>query len=150
MKMSLLKSLSSRSSHAFNSIPEYRKIRVKYLRRKVGHPCYLCGVTTTRQPVPAGTKPKPTHITLEHYVPVWFLKAIGLPEGIIHVPNFRVCCLKCNYERSFRTLTVGDLRLDVGDELVDKLMEVSGVHLPDYYHQKYKHKNKYKLKTPAK
>lgn len=142
MNKSLLKYLSSVRSSKLNGNTYYRRIRTNWLKPRVGQPCYLCGVATTRQPVPAGTRPKPSHITLEHYVPVWFLKAIDVPEGIIHPPNFRVCCHRCNYLRGLRVTTVAELRADVGDELVDKLMAISGVHLPDDYH--------YKLKTPAK
>lgn len=133
MNKSLQTFLLTNSSSRFNSNHTYRGKRNRWLKNRIGNPCYLCGVATTKAPVPAGEKPQPTHITLEHYVPVWFLKAIQLPEAILHKPNFRVCCLECNYKRGFRIRTIKQLREDIGDELVDKLMIVADVYLSDEY-----------------
>lgn len=145
MKTSLLTFLSSRPSSQFNSNYRYRSRRVGWLRKHMYKGCYLCGIKVVVHQTSKGVKHPSNMVTLDHYVPVWFLKAIRLPEGIIHTPNFRVCCYRCNTKRDVRVRTVGALRADVGDELIDKLMQVTGVHLPDEYRLEDN-----KLKTPAK
>lgn len=144
MKTSLLRFLSDAPTSKFNRDYRYANIRKRWLRKNIKHGCYLCGTKLITFQTSKGVKHPDNMATLEHYVPVWFLRAINLPEGIIHLPNFRACCYKCNWERGSRVKTVGALRADVGDELVDKLMVVTGVSLPDEYH--YRHK----VKTPAK
>lgn len=144
MKTSLLTFLSKSPTSHFNRDYRYRTKRVRWLRTHMYKGCYICGNKVVIFNTVKGKKHPSNMLTLDHYVPVWFLKAVGLPEGIIHIPNFRVCCYRCNTERDARVRTVGDLRADVGDELVDKLMVVTGVSLPDHYHVRYK------LKTPAK
>lgn len=93
--------------------------------------CYICKGEVTIHDTMKKIKHPSNMATLDHYVPVWFLKAIGLPEGILYPPNFRVCCHKCNKERDSKIRTVAALRRDVGDELVDTLLKVTKVDLSD-------------------
>lgn len=144
MKPSLLKYLLNSPTSKFNGNYRYRNKRLKWLHKNKHKGCYLCGCKVVVHQTTKGVRHPDNMMTLDHYVPVWFLKAIGLPEGIIHEPNFRVCCNRCNYLRDFRVRSVAALRADVGDELVDKLMQVTGVHLPDTYRIEDN-----KLKTPA-
>lgn len=133
MKKNLLTFLLTTKTKDFSRHPLYSHMRRKWVRARLGQPCYICGVAVKRYPATDGQPMPDDCATLEHYVPVWFLRAIQLPEGIIHEPNFRVCCLKCNKERGTWVKSVRDLRNDVGDDLVDKLMIIADVYLDDDY-----------------
>lgn len=135
MKTSLLKYLSKKPSKKHGSVYPYRKLKQRWVKQHIHEGCYRCGAKL----YPAKEAFGDNMATLDHYVPVWFLKAIKLPEGMIHPPNFRVCCLRCNNQRGKDITTVWQLRRDVGDELVDKLMKFTGVYLDDtYQHNQFK------------
>lgn len=93
-------------------------------------PCYLCNKLMNYGPSRGGRQ-KTDAATIDHVVPIWLLKAVDVFALIVDPCNFQMCCSKCNQERGERLATVGDIRREVGDKVIDRLFERAGIWLAD-------------------
>jgi 5-methylcytosine-specific restriction endonuclease McrA len=92
--------------------------------------CYLCDSPMSYKPSKGGRQ-SANSATIDHVIPIWILKALDVFQLIVDPRNFQMCCSKCNHDRGTKLVTVGDIRKDLGDKVINSLFNSAGVWLAD-------------------
>lgn len=115
----------------------YKDAKRKHMKENLYKPCDRCdsrmhGWLKKYDGMTQG--PRGKAVTIDHIIPLWLVFTLELPMLEIDRRNFSLCCSDCNGIRSLECQTVGDIRRELGDKVLDKLFEKSGIYLPDHYH----------------
>lgn len=110
----------------------YKKEKMQFLREKNFYSlCYICNKKCKRFKTMTGREKRQEARTIDHIIPRSFCYKLGRYDLVVDRRNFAICCRKCNEERSRKILSVGDLREELGNEIIDKL--ISGTDITDDY-----------------
>lgn len=91
----------------------YTSARRRFISRKRGpnRKCYMCNRHLSRK-----------DISIDHIIPVSLCRILGRYDLIVDTRNFLLSCFKCNLSRAHRINSVYDLKLDIGQRVVDSLI----------------------------
>ena len=109
----------------------YQRSKRSYMQKNYMKPCYKCGRRLKRSVQVDGERVPDNIRTIDHIIPAWLVKLCDRLDLILDERNFAMCCSKCNGERGNELKTIGAIRQDIGDKVVDKILAGAGLDLPD-------------------
>lgn len=114
----------------------YKLAKRRHMKENMYAPCYICGKRMTgwlkRHSGLRGLEP--TDVTIDHIIPLWLVLLLELPSLEFDRRNFALAHGICNTRRGVELCTVGDIRKEIGDKVLDRLFEKAGKSFPDNYH----------------
>ena len=129
-----------RHEHYRLASTEYKLAKRRHMKDNLYKPCDRCGTRMSgwlKRYNGMTEGPRGTAVTIDHIIPLWLVFALELPKLEFDRRNFSVCCSACNQLRSIACQTVGDVRKELGDQVMERLFDKAGIRLPDEYHHTY-------------
>lgn len=115
----------------------YKMAKRKFMKENLYQPCYICNRRMSgwlKRYDGLTNAPLGNAVTIDHIIPLWVVDLLELPMLEFDRRNFGVCCAACNSKRGNELRTIGDVRKDIGDKVIDRLFEKTGKFYPDDYH----------------